>query len=149
MAVPILGVVSRFQWVCLMTWSPFLGAHWVYVFFGEVSVRFFSHFKIWLYLIGIISGTIFLFIFAKLFENKNYRFISILSTGNILTLGFHQFFVNVIQMNFNTDNFFSYALAFIILILFIPLIIICKAYFPFILGIYHSSSNKAYDTQKK
>lgn len=52
--MPILGVVSRFQWVCLMTWSPFLGAHWVYVFFGEVSVRFFSHFKIWLYLIGII-----------------------------------------------------------------------------------------------
>jgi fucose 4-O-acetylase-like acetyltransferase len=102
-----------------------------------------------LYLIGIISGTIFLFILAKLFENKNYRFISILSTGNILTLGFHQFFVNVIQMNFNTDNFFSYALAFIILILFIPLIIICKAYFPFILGIYHPSSNKAYDTQKK
>ena len=102
-----------------------------------------------LYLIGVVGGIILLFILAKLFEKKKYRFISILSTGNILTLGFHQFFVNAIQMNFNTNNFYSYVLAFIILTLFIPMIIICKAYFPFILGMYHPSSNKAYETQKK
>lgn len=102
-----------------------------------------------LYLIGVIGGCIFLFIVAKLFGKREFRFISVLSTGNILTLGFHQFFVNVIQMNTNTNNYLPYALALVILILFIPLIIICKSHFPIILGMYNPSINKAYDKQKK
>lgn len=97
-----------------------------------------------LYLIGVIGGTIFLFIVSKLLGGKGYRFISILSTGNILTLGCHQIFVSVIQMNINTNNYLSYALAFLVLLLFIPLITICKSYFPFIIGIYHPLSNQNY-----
>ncbi len=102
-----------------------------------------------LYHIGVVSGTLFLFTLAKLFDKRKYRFISILSTGNILTLGFHQFFVNVIKMYYHTNNFLPYVLAFIILIVFIPLIIICKSYFPFLLGLYHPTSNKQYDTTKE
>ena len=135
---------SPFSFILLLSFSLLLiifcgnfnGKVWLYQNgYGE---------SILLYFLGMIGGSLLLFSVAKILERKTYFYISILSTGNILTLGFHQIFVNITKMQINTYNYISYMLAFIILVLFIPIIIICKSYFPIVLGMYHHTTKNHY-----
>lgn len=93
-----------------------------------------------LYLVGTLCGALFIFLLSKQFETRFVYFIYILSFGNIVTLGFHQIFVNTIRMYLNTSNYLMYLLAFIIILVFFPIIIFCKSHFPILLGIFHPSN---------
>lgn len=96
--------------------------------------------SILLYLIGSFNGAIGVYALSKLFNHYAQTFIQTLSMGNIITLGFHQVFVNIIRMSLPPLPYFSYILALAIMILFYPLILLCKNWFPILLGVYHNTS---------
>jgi len=84
-----------------------------------------------LFLIGSISGTIFIFILSIMMGNKINPIIQTLSLGNILTLGFHPIIVSLIGHH---GSFVDYIFSFCILILFYPIILFSNSYFPYLLG---------------
>lgn len=92
-----------------------------------------------LYIIGTLGGVIAIFSLSKLFGSFYNNIIYILSVGNIITLGFHQVFVNLIRLYLPTMNYYTYMLSLIIILSFYPIILFCRRWCPIFLGIYHSS----------
>ena len=98
-----------------------------------------------IYLWGIINGTILIYSISMLLNNLcQYakQVILTLSIGNIVTLGFHPIFISLCNRHQVHNLFFDYLLAFIILVLFYPIIVLCQYYCPLILGIYTRTQRK-------
>ena len=98
-----------------------------------------------IYLWGIINGTILIYSISMLLNNLcQYakQVILTLSIGNIVTLGFHPIFISLCNRHQVHNLFFDYLLAFIILVLFYPIIVLCQYYCPLILGIYKRTQRK-------
>lgn len=100
-----------------------------------------------LYLIGAICGALLVYTISKLIDSQFKSIIYILSFGNIITLGFHQLFVNIIRIHFNSSSYYPYIWGLVILLVFYPIILFCKSYFPIILGFYHPTNNSDHDTK--
>ena len=90
-----------------------------------------------LYLGGILIGTTMIYFLSKINGKYATNIITTLSAGNIITLGFHQFFINLIKMTLPFLPYLSYGLAILILLIFYPIIKFCQAYCPIIIGNYH------------
>lgn len=91
-----------------------------------------------LYLLGMFNGAVGVYTLSKIFTQFAQTIIYTLSFGNILTLGFHQIFVNIINIYMEPMPYFSYIMAIIIILLFYPIIILCNNRFPILLGIYRT-----------
>lgn len=87
-----------------------------------------------LFLLGGISGTAVLFLIAKKFEHITPYWLNILSEGTIIILGFQMVFIRIIIKIFPTRSCSDMLFSFIIMIIFIPIISICKRRFPYLLG---------------
>ena len=92
-----------------------------------------------LYIIGTLGGATAIFSLSKLFDSFYNIIINILSIGNIITLGFHQIFVDLLRLHLPLTLYLSYVLALTILLTFYPIILFCRSWCPLFLGIYHPS----------
>lgn len=87
-----------------------------------------------LYIINALLGTVLIYFISNIYP-KSHRFITIISSGTILILGFHQAFIMVCMQLYKTKNLMIDCLyTTIIIALFIPLIYIAKRYFPSLIG---------------
>jgi hypothetical protein len=89
-----------------------------------------------LYIGGTLGGTMGVYALSKLFDNKLSPLVKTLAIGNIVTLGFHQIFINLIRMHLPAMSYLSYLLAFAILLAFYPIIRCCQSWCPILLGNY-------------
>lgn len=98
--------------------------------------------SIFLYIISTLCGASFVFHLSKINKIYNKNIILTLSIGNIVTLGFHQIFINLIRIYLPPLPYLSYLLAVLILLSFYPITRLCQVYCPFVLGNFHSSKEK-------
>ena len=91
-----------------------------------------------LYIIGMFDGTVIVYYLSKLNWGGTNIFIT-LSIGNIVTLGFHQIYINLTRLYLPPQPYLSYIIALIILLSFYPTIRFCLSFCPFIIGNYHPS----------
>lgn len=89
-----------------------------------------------LFFIGSASGTAFIYILSKWLSRFKYKYIYILSTGSIAILGFHMIILNFIRSILVTPSWKDYIMAFVIMLLFIPIIIFIEKYIPILIGKY-------------
>ena len=102
----------------------FNGNTWVYI--NDYGKSF------TLYMLGGFAGTVFVYIISKWLNKVNLYLVRVISLGTILILGFHY---NLIEfINRYLDNGFLTSV--VIMLLFVPVIILCERYFPYILGVY-------------
>ena len=91
--------------------------------------------NILLFTIGVLTGLYIVYFIARLIGTRLSKIISILSRGNILTLGLHSYFVAALHGAGLLNGYVDYVYAFLIMILMIPIIIAVKKYIPWIIGI--------------
>ncbi len=92
-----------------------------------------------LFYIGGISGTMLIFIISIKLNVFNGKILEMLSLGTIIILGFHGYFImatnlvsgHILKLHLNIT---SYLVAALILLVFYPIILFFKSYFPIILG---------------
>lgn len=89
-----------------------------------------------LFLLGGTAGTILIYIISKWLKRFDASIIRTLSKGSILILGFHMTFKSYSRVLFPTPSWLDPILAFVILLIFIPIILLAEQYFPIILGKY-------------
>lgn len=94
-----------------------------------------------LFILGGLAGVCAVFSISKLL-NFYPSIIKIVSTGSILILGFHMYFVNFIRESGFERSFNDYIYAAIVVLMFIPLIVITKKLFPIMLGKYRVKGYK-------
>lgn len=88
-----------------------------------------------LFFIGGLSGSILVYLVSLLLNNIKSKWVTLISTGTILILGFHIFLVIFLKKISTLHLFYIDALtSLLILILFIPLIHLCLNYYPIIIG---------------
>lgn len=92
-----------------------------------------------IYLVGAFGGATMVFSLSKLVDRYFDKLITTLALGNIITLGLHQFFINLASMIFPPLPYLSYALALVFLLAFYPVIRFCQSWCPILLGLYHPS----------
>lgn len=93
--------------------------------------------NILLFLMGGMSGTTMIFSLVKLFVRPSYSMETI-ARGNILILGFHGRLINFFsKTTSNLPLYIDYVSAFIIMVLFIPAILFCERFFPWLIGARH------------
>ena len=87
-----------------------------------------------LFLIGGASGTCCIYALSKILGNSPH-FVTTISRGTILILGFHMVLIELIRRLFQT-SLMDFGFAFVIVICFIPVIMLIERFFPLILGKY-------------
>ena len=102
------------------------GSVWMYICgYGGNLIWFF---------IGGIAGTLVVFSISKLLPFYS-KYISNISIGTIIILGFHGCFIDWIKRITCTGvSYWDYIYAAVIVVLFVPLIIVLEKYFPIIVG---------------
>ena len=105
----------------------------------DLDLAFYGESLILFYIVAF-AGSLFLIEFCKLIKYK-FRLISYLVSGSTLIVGFNLIFVyyagkifNIPIINYLNHNLVGFCVAFIILILFYPMILFAKSYLPSILG---------------
>lgn len=91
-----------------------------------------------LFLIGGISGTCCIFAISKTL-GKAPKSVLAISTGTVIVLGFHQHMISLIR-TYLQSSLLDYVYAFIILLLFIPVVRIAQKHCPFLIGKYRAKS---------
>lgn len=94
-----------------------------------------------LFLIGGCSGTFMIFIISKWLEHTSNKWAVIISNGTIVILGFHGYFIMVANRISSSHSIMDIVFSFVIIILFIPIIRITEAYFPYLIGKYRIKHN--------
>lgn len=89
-----------------------------------------------LFLIGGVAGTLAVFVCSYYLQHFYYRAIDVISRGTIIVLGFQQVLIRCFD---HAPAMFhggisEYVAAFIIMLIFIPLITLSERYFPVLLG---------------
>ena len=85
-------------------------------------------------LIGGVCGTFGIWAIGKLLGSMP-QWCFKLANGTIVILGFSGYFIQPLRDLFNLPPRFDFVTSGIILLLFLPIIIFCERYFPYILGI--------------
>lgn len=83
-------------------------------------------------LLGGLAGTATLFFVSKLLDFPA-GWIRTLAVGSVVTLGFHRYLI-VFYRHFFDKNPFDFLVAFIILLIFIPVIRFCIRHVPWLVG---------------
>ena len=86
------------------------------------------------FLIGGIAGSTCIFVFSKML-GRTPTFVKQISKGTILILGFHIYIIPLFR-SFYQNPIWDFLSAFIIVLLFIPIIVFAEKHFPLILGKY-------------
>jgi fucose 4-O-acetylase-like acetyltransferase len=86
------------------------------------------------FLVGAVAGTVGVYALSRLLGRAP-SFVVIISCGTILILGFHIHFIDLLR-KFTSESYADYALAALVVLLFVPIIVLAKRYFPLILGKY-------------
>lgn len=90
-----------------------------------------------LYLIGGLSGSTIIFVMSKFLDKVQSSLVTTISSGSIIILGLHYELIKFFKISPELD-FLS---AFLILILFIPIIRICEKKAPILIGTYRIKKN--------
>ena len=86
------------------------------------------------FLLGGIGGTICIYAISKLLGHVP-RFVLVISKGTILILGFQMYFIEEFR-RFFAPSFLDFVNAWVVVLLFVPVILLAEKYFPLILGKY-------------
>lgn len=85
------------------------------------------------YLIGIAFSYCLLYLVSKLCTRKNLVTMTI-SQGTLLVLGLHRIFLKGIIYSLPKNTFTAIAVAFVVMLICYPLIVLAQRYFPIIIG---------------
>ena len=95
-----------------------------------------------LFLLGGMAGSACVYIISKLVaqvsSTKVQAIGSVISQGTILILGFHLPLVNFLRRFEITSDIQAAAFSILIVLLFVPVIMLCKKYAPVIMGKYRA-----------
>ena len=95
-----------------------------------------------LFLLGGLAGSACVYIISKIIAQvssaKVQSFCSLISQGTILILGFHMLIEDELKILGYTSFFESCAFSILIVLLFVPIIMLCKKYAPVIMGKYRA-----------
>lgn len=95
-----------------------------------------------LFLLGGLAGSACVYIISKIIAQvssaKVQSFCSLISQGTILILGFHMLIENELKILGYISFFESCAFSILIVLLFVPIIMLCKKYAPIIMGKYRA-----------
>lgn len=94
--------------------------------------------NIFLYLLGGVSGTAMIFFISKYLGKYNFKFLKTISVGSIIILGFHIFFIQIIEKIYPESSLLEYIWSLLIILLFVPIISFSQKYFPILIGKYRS-----------
>ena len=86
-----------------------------------------------LFFIGGTAGTAMLYALSKL-SHGGYKYVQILSIGSIIIMGFHINFIMTIRLFIPDPSYWDFLFAFLIMVLFIPIILLSSKYFPYLIG---------------
>lgn len=122
--------ILGFTLICSMVLVYLSAKHndyvWMYIcYYGD---------NMFWFLTGGISGSISVFVFSKILGHATIL-VEKISKGTILILGFHFYIIPMFRC-FSPNTFFDFLSAFILVILFIPIIILTEKHFPLLLGKY-------------
>ena len=122
-----------FCWIVISLLLVFLcGHHHEYVFM--VVCGYGDNFL--LFLLGGMAGSAFIYFLSKLLDNLRWRFITDISIGTIIILGFHGHLVKAFRSIFSANSPLDILFSILIVLLFVPIIRFCQSYFPLIMGKY-------------
>ena len=125
--------IYTFYWIAISLFIVFFCGHnhkYVFLYicgYGDNLI---------LYLLGGLSGSVFIFLISKLLEKFHWSIIADVSIGTTLILGFHMHIIHIIRHFFNIPSFADFVFSIIIVLLFVPIIRLCKRYAPIIMGKY-------------
>lgn len=91
-----------------------------------------------LFLVGGIAGGAAIYFISKLLETLHYQYMIDISIGTILILGFHQQFISIFKHLFEQRTIYDTIFSVIILLLFVPVIKLCRSHLPILLGKYRN-----------
>ena len=95
-----------------------------------------------LFLLGGMAGSACVYIISKFLVRVKYakvqKFSSVVSQGTILILGFHMPLVRFLRRFEITSDIQAAAFSILIVLLFVPIIMLCKKYAPVIMGKYRA-----------
>ena len=89
-----------------------------------------------LFITGGISGTVLIYIASKWLSYYKSKYVTTLSTGSIIILGFHVIIINYARSVLIIPSWKDYIMALIIMVIFIPTIILTEKYAPILIGKY-------------
>lgn len=98
-----------------------------------------------LFFMGSLAGTVAIYIFSVLIQNKRPKFLGVISMGNIIILGLHPLFIRAYSIFIEPYKsvVLDYSVALFIVLAFVPIIILSKRFFPIMLGSRaHKENNK-------
>ena len=110
--------------------SIYNGHVWVYI--NDYGNNFL------LYLVGGFSGTALIYIISKWLDKIESSIVSTISIGSIIILGLHFSFIRYMKIRPELD----FVSAFILLLLFVPIIRFCERRLPILIGIYRTNKSK-------
>ena len=125
--------IYTFYWIAISLFIVFFCGHnhkYVFMYncgYGDNLI---------LYLLGGLSGSVFIFLISKLLEKFHWSIIADVSIGTTLILGFHMHIIHIFRHFFNIPSFADFVFSIIIVLLFVPIIRLCKRYAPIIMGKY-------------
>lgn len=92
--------------------------------------------NIFLFLVGGVAGSALIFFVSKVLERIHWKAITDISIGTTLILGFHFHFIAIFRHFFKTSSIADALFTIIIVLLFVPIIRLCAAYVPIVMGKY-------------
>lgn len=122
-----------FCWIVISLFLIFVCGHnhkYVYLYicgYGDSII---------LYISGGLAGTIFIYFISKVLENIHWSWITDISIGTTIILGFHEHLISIFRHFFKTSSAVDLLLSICIVLLFVPIIRLCKSSIPIIMGKY-------------
>ncbi len=122
-----------FCWIFLSLIVVFLCGHnheYVFIFMCGYGDNLF------LFLIGGLAGSVLVFFISKLLDKFRWKFITEISIGTLIILGFHIHLIKICKHFIHHRSITDALLSVLIVLAFVPIIRLCEQYFPIILGKY-------------
>lgn len=92
--------------------------------------------NILLFILGGLVGSTFVYLLSKVLEDFNWKWVTDISVGTLIILGFHPHLIAAVRYVFPTPTICDALLALIVLITFIPIIHFIELHFPILIGKY-------------
>lgn len=88
-----------------------------------------------LFILGGLSGSVIVYLLSNRLSKWNSKALQLLSSGTIVILGLHMHFIRLYQIVIPfPSSIWDYLTAYLLLLLFIPIIQLIKNYFPVLMG---------------
>lgn len=124
--------VLMFFFAFLITYMCSMYNGHVWVFINDYGNSFL------LYIVGGLSGTTLIYIISKWLDKIESSIVKTIATGSIIILGLHWQLIKYIKISPELDAIS----AFVLLLLFVPIIRICEKKMPILIGIYRTNKSK-------